>query len=138
MFIELKIKYESEKAYQLENDSWLPKSVLDSRGLKHPYYQIKMWWLNIQIENVRFSLCELNNMGRKIKTTENDVKNSKFVLWGLKPLVITMKDIPVDIREYWRKYWHDASSNLGVSTPDFEPRIWGNDCFDGEMSTWFD
>jgi hypothetical protein len=21
---------------------------------------------------------------------------------------------------------------------DYEPRLWGNDCFDGEMSTWFD
>jgi hypothetical protein len=60
------------------------------------------------------------------------------VMLGIQPLVISMKDIPEEIRNYWTKYWKSLSSEIGSHTPDYEPRLWGNDCFDGEMSTWFD
>lgn len=138
MFIKLTTKFETPKACQLTNDAWIPKSVLDSRGLKHPYYVIEPWWLNMQVENVRLPLSVLNDMGRKRKTTEKDIENSKHVLLGLKDLVVSMREIPEDIRNYWGKYWKSAYNDLGSSTPDFEPRMWGNDCFEGEMSTWFD
>ncbi len=32
MFIKLDFKKETDKAYQLNNDSWIPKSILDNRG----------------------------------------------------------------------------------------------------------
>ncbi len=138
MFIKLDFKSETEKAYQLHNDSWIPKSVLDNRGLKHPYYQIKNWWLNIQIENVRMPLNELIELDRKKKPTNEDIENSNKTLLGIKPLVVSMIDIPIDIRNYWSEYWKGMSDGLEQSTPDYEPRVWGNDCFEGEMSTWFD
>lgn len=138
MYIKLVFKDQTDKAYQLENDSWIPKSILDGRGLKHPYYHIKDWWLKIQVENIRTKTDELKYLGRKKEPTLEDVENSKKVLFGIQPLVIKMIDIPNDIRKYWSEYWSDASSNLGCYTPDYEPRIWGNDCFDGEMSTYFD
>ena len=43
MFIKIEPKSETEKAYQLQNGSWIPKSILDNRGLKHPYYKIEDW-----------------------------------------------------------------------------------------------
>ncbi len=118
MFIKIEPKSETTKAYELQNGSWIPKSVLDNRGLKHPYYQIKNWWLSKTIE----------------KFQEEKDETSKKVLLGLEPMVIKMIDIPKDIRDYWSKYWEDASDNLHY---DMEPRLWGNDCFDGEMSSWF-
>ena len=128
MFIKLKSKTESDKAYQLENDSWIPKSILDDRGLKHPYYQVTDWWLTIQIENIRLPLSELIELERKKKPTEEDVINSRKTLMGIKPLVITMRDIPEEIRSYWSNYWRDC----GSTTVDYEPRLWGNDCFEEE------
>lgn len=41
MLVNLRIIKETIKAYQLEGNGWIPKSVLDNRGLKHPYYQIQ-------------------------------------------------------------------------------------------------
>ena len=138
MFIKLEFKTETDKAYQLNNGSYIPKSILDNRGLKHPYYQIKDWWLNIQIENIRLPLDELLELDRKRKTTKEDIDNSNKVLLGIQPLVVSMKDIPEEIRNYWTKYWKGLSSDIGSYTPNYEPRLWGNDCFHGEMSTWFD
>jgi hypothetical protein len=134
MFIKLEYKTETDKAYQLNNGSYIPKSILDNRGLKHPYYKIKLWWLRIQNENIRLPLEELLELGRKKKPTKEDIENSQKVMLGIQPLVISMKDIPEEIRNYWTKYWKSLSSY----TPDYEPRLWGNDCFDGEMSAWFD
>jgi hypothetical protein len=114
MFIELKYKEETDKAYQLENDSWIPKSILDDRGLKSPYYQIKDWWLNILVENIRLPLDELNTI-RKKEVTMNDVENTNKVLIGLQPLVIPFKDIPLVIRDYWNKYWSELSGGIGES-----------------------
>ena len=122
MFIKIEPKSESEKAYQLQNGSWIPKSILDNRGLKHPYYQIKDWWLSKTIEKFR----------------DEDDEISKKTLLGIEPMIIKMKDIPEEIRDYWTKYWKGLSSDIGSYTPDYEPRLWGNDCFHGEMSTWFD
>jgi len=122
MFIKIEPKSESEKAYQLQNGSWIPKSILDNRGLKHPYYQIKDWWLSKTIEKFR----------------DEDDEISKKTLLGIEPMIIKMKDIPEEIRDYWTKYWKGLSSDIGSYTPDYEPRLWGNDCFHGEMCTWFD
>jgi len=121
MFIKIEPKSESEKAYQLQNGSWIPKSILDNRGLKHPYYQIKDWWLSKTLEKFR---------------GEND-ETSKKVLMGIELMVVKMIDIPKDIRDYWSKYWRGASDSLHQSNYDMEPRLWGNDCFEGEMSSWF-
>jgi len=121
MFIKIEPKSETEKAYQLQNGSWIPKSILDSRGLKHPYYQIKDWWLSKTIE--------------KLKEENDEV--SRNTLIGIEPMVVKMIDIPRDIRDYWSKYWKEASDSLHQSNCDMEPRLWGNDCFEGEMSSWF-
>jgi hypothetical protein len=121
MFIKIQPKSETEKAYQLQNGSYIPKSILDNRGLKHPYYKIKDWWLSKTIEKFR---------------EEND-ETSKKVLMGIEPMVVKMIDIPKDIRDYWSKYWKDASDSLHQSNYDMETRLWGNDCFEGEMSSWF-
>lgn len=121
MFIKLITKSETQKAFQLENNTYIPKSILDGRGLKHPYYKVKDWWLSKTIEKFRL---------------EGDI-SSKNTLLGIAPLVIKMIDIPIEVRDYWTKYWKDASNNLYQSNYDMEPRLWGNDCFEGEMSSWF-
>jgi hypothetical protein len=121
MFIKIDQKTETEKAYQLQNGSWIPKSILDSRGLKHPYYQIKDWWLSKTIE----------------KCIKDNDETSKKVLIGIELMAVKMIDIPKDIRDYWSKYWESASNSLHQSNYDMEPRLWGNDCFEGEMSSWF-
>jgi hypothetical protein len=121
MFIKIEPKSETQKAYQLQNGSWIPKSILDGRGLKHPYYQIKNWWLSITIE----------------KLIEENDKSSEHVVLGIKPMVVRMVDIPEDIRDCWSKYWKKASDSLHQSYYEMEPRLWGNDCFKGEMSSWF-
>lgn len=118
MFIKLKIKNETNKAYQLNNGSWIPKSVLDDRGLKYPYYKIKDWWISKSYHKMRD------------EQDENIYKTFK----GIQPMVVKMIDIPKEIRDFWNKYW----SGYGEYTqPDYEPRMWGNDCFEGEMSSWF-
>jgi len=116
MFIKLEIKSKTDKAYQLLNGSWIPKSILDDRGLKHPYYQIKDWWVSKSVEKMR------NEQDESIYKTFK----------GIEPMVVKMI-MPKEIRSYWTNYW----SNQGSSTPDYEPRLWGNDCFEGEMSSWF-
>lgn len=121
MFIKIEPKSETEKAYQLQNGSWIPKSILDSEGLKHPYYQIKQWWLSKTLEK---------------GIDEND-KNSKNVLEGLQPMFVKMIDIPKDIRDYWAEYWKKKSDGFGQPNQEMEPILWGNDCFEGEMSSWF-
>ena len=138
MFIKIDFKTETEKAYQLQNGSWLPKSILDNRGLNHPYYQIKNWWLTIQVENIRTPIDELKWLNRKKEPTKEDIEYSKNILLGIQPIVISMKDIPEDMRINYTKYWKGLSSDIGSCTANYEPRLWGNDCFHGEMSTWFD
>jgi hypothetical protein len=120
MFVKLDFKSETKKAYQLHNESWIPKSILDDRGLKPPYYAVKDWWLSACIEKI-----------------QNEDKQITNVLLGIKPLVVNFRDIPVEIRQYWSTYWKKLSDGLNQSTPDYEPRLWGNDCFEGEMSSWF-
>jgi hypothetical protein len=117
MFVKLEYKSETEKAYQLPNGSWIPKSILDDRGLKAPYYKIKDWWLSKTF----------------LKFHDKKDENAKNVLLGLESISIKMIDIPKDVIEYWTKYW----SSLGDSNYEMEPRLWGNDCFEGEMSSRF-
>ena len=118
MFIKLETKNETKKAYQLRNGSWIPKSVLDDRGLKHPYYQIKDWWISKSVDKMRN------------EQDENIYKTFK----GIEPMVVSMTEMPKEVRDFWSKYW----SGYGDYTqPDYEPRMWGNDCFEGEMSSWF-
>lgn len=116
MFIKLEVKSETPKAYQLPNDSWIPKSVLDDRGLKHPYYRIKDWWFTIQIENIKYSPDDIvNYRNRKVKPTEKDVENSKLVLLGIKPMIISIRDIPKEILDYWQRYWNGLSGDVGCN-----------------------
>lgn len=136
MFIKLKIIAESEKAYQLKRRVWVPKSVLSSEGLKLPYFEIKKWWLDIQMENAYLRLSELLDLGRKIKPTENDRKNSIRVMQDLYDMSLNWRDLPEDVKEYWDKYWNEMYSNNRSSYYEMEPRLWGNGCFEGEMSSW--
>ena len=48
-----------------------------------------------------------------------------------------MIDMPKDVIDYWSKHWKNASDSLQKSHYEMEPRLWGNDCFEGEMSSWF-
>lgn len=136
MIIKLKILSESEKAYQLKCGLWIPKSVLMSEGLKSPYFQIKKWWLDIQFENVMLRMSELVQLGRKIKPTEEERKNSLKVMKDISEMAIYWRDLPEDVKDYWDKYWKEMYSNHRSSYYDMEPRVWGNDCFEGEMSSW--
>jgi hypothetical protein len=88
MFIKLEIKSQTPKAYQLQNNGWIPKSILDSRGLKHPFYQVKDWWLSSTIEKFK-----------------DEDKNAELVLNGIVELSIKINQLPNDILEYWRQYW---------------------------------
>ena len=65
MYIKLEVKTETDKGVQLPNGSWIPKSILDNRGLKHPYYHIQDWWLNIQVENIMLSIEDLKSIRKK-------------------------------------------------------------------------
>lgn len=120
MFVRLIPVSETEKAYRLENGSYIPKSVLDGRGLTHPYYRVEGWWLQRTFEKFHAE-------------GDPDARNK---LAGLEPLVVQFRDIPEDVRAVWDRYWrgHDGGSQPWV---DMEPRLWGNDCFEGEMSSWF-
>jgi hypothetical protein len=117
MYIKLNFKNESKKAYQLSNDSWIPKSVLDSRGLIHPYYHIQDWWLNIQIENIKLNeddLVSLRNGKFNISEKEISIK----VMLGIQPLMISFNEIPLDILDEWKKYWNIASDLFSYDSND--------------------
>jgi hypothetical protein len=113
MFIKLEFSKESEKAYQLPNGSWIPKSILDDRGLKQPYYKIKDWWLSATVEKA---------------VTENDLTTQK-TLMGIGELKVTMRDIPQDVLDYWGKYWRGMGSDLGVTNYDRDDQR-------GQISEW--
>jgi len=97
MLVNLKIINETNKAYQLEGDGWIPKSVLDDRGLKHPYYQIKNWWLET------FMTKGLEG---------NLTQQEKETIFSLSKCKITLKDLSKTNLEYWQKYWNDAYNSL--------------------------
>ena len=91
------------KAYQLEASGWIPKSVLDNRGLKHPYYKIKNWWLETLIH----------------KAFEGKLnQQEKLTILSLSKCKIGMIDLPLEIREYWIKYWKDAYNAIPPSKYD--------------------
>lgn len=97
MLVKLKIINQTEKAYQLEGNGWIPKSVLDGRGLKHPYYEVKNWWLDTFI----------------IKGMEGNLTHQeKETIYSLSKCKITFKDLPKDILNFWKKYWKDANDSL--------------------------
>lgn len=97
MLVNLKIINETAKAYQLEGNGWIPKSVLDDRGLKHPYYQVKNWWLETFM----------------VKGMEgNFTQQEKETIFSLSKCKIIFKDLPEDVLNYWKKYWKDASDSL--------------------------
>lgn len=97
MLLNLKIINETVKAYQLEGNGWIPKSVLDSRGLKHPYYQVKNWWLETFMTK-----------GMEGNFTQQE----KETIFSLSKCKIIFKDLPEDVLNYWKKYWKDASDSL--------------------------
>jgi hypothetical protein len=97
MLLNLKIINETIKAYQLEGNGWIPKSVLDSRGLKHPYYQVKNWWLETFMTK-----------GMEGNFTQQE----KETIFSLSKCKIIFKDLPEDVLNYWKKYWKDASDSL--------------------------
>lgn len=92
MLVKLNIKKETDKAYLLEGDGWIPKSVLDGRGLKHPFYKIEGWWLETFI-------------GKSLN--EREIKSLK----SIEKCRIKFNQLPLKVRKYWKKYWSDLSSN---------------------------
>lgn len=100
MLINLKIISETTKAYQLEGGGWIPKSVLDNRGLKHPYYQIKGFFLQDLVEKLYGE--ESTKIDSQAKLTALSIDNCK----------INHIDLPLELREYWRKYWKDANDSV--------------------------
>jgi hypothetical protein len=100
MLINLKVIKETTKAYQLEGNGWIPKSVLDNRGLKHPYYQIKGFFLHDLVEKLYGE--EDTKIDLQTKLTALSIDNCK----------INHIDLPLEIREYWKKYWGDLNDSL--------------------------
>jgi hypothetical protein len=101
MLVKLNILKETPKAYQLAGDGWIPKSVLDERGLKHPYYQIKGWWLETFVN----------------KGFEGSLNlQEKLTLKSLSLCRINHIDLPIEVRGYWKKYWKDLSNNYNYSS----------------------
>jgi hypothetical protein len=68
-----------------------------SRGLKHPYYQVKNWWLETFMTK-----------GMEGSFTQEE----KETIFSLGQCKITFKDLPEDVLNYWKKYWKDASDSL--------------------------
>ena len=118
-YIQLTTISETEKAWQLPNGSWIPKSILDNRGLNAPFYKLKDWWLEKTFEKAKYDDC----------------KTSQKVLSGLQEITIEFRDIPEEVRKNWNKYWSNQSTDYRLY--DMEPRLWGNDCFEGEMGSPF-
>lgn len=100
MLVHLKIIKETPKAYQLEGNGWIPKSILDDRGLKHPYYQIKGFFLQDLVEKLYD------------KEDEEIDLQAKLTAISINKCKINHIDLPKDIREYWNKYWKDAYNSL--------------------------
>jgi hypothetical protein len=130
MYIKLEFKSETPKAFQLANDCWIPKSVLDCRGLEHPYYHIKDWWLTIQVENIALDVEELKYIRKKFDEKEKDV--SLKTMQNFENMIIKFGDIPSEIKDKYNKYWKGLASDIDCHTPDYEPRMYGNDCFEGD------
>ena len=120
MFIQLKTKGESDKAWQLCNGCWIPKSILDGAGLKPPYYKVKDWWIS-----------------KVYKKFYNGDKESTNILMALQDMRLkNLRELPKDVLDHWNKYWKENYENSGYSHYDMEPRMWGNDCFEGNMSDY--
>jgi len=129
MIIKLETIGETPKAYQLPNSSWIPKSVLDGKGLTHPYYKVKDWWLCIQVDNI----CADDEL--VTDTNGGDGKNlrkaSIDVMLSLKTMLIEFKDLPEDVLQKWKNYWSGAGD---WRQTEYEPFLWGNDCLPGGNS----
>lgn len=110
MYINLKTISETPKAFQLLNGSWLPKSVLNQRALGESYYELEQWWLNATIT----------------KLHKNGDVNQIPVLEAISSMVIRFTDLPENIKSNWFNY------NRSGQSVDYEPRLWGNDCFERE------
>ena len=105
MFIKLEPLNETEKAYQLTENCWVPKSVLDNKGLEHPYYKISNWWLETIIEKIR----------------DGDEK-AAYQLQDIAKLEINILELPEEIKEIWHKYWGGGFSEIGSVEPDYDDR----------------
>jgi hypothetical protein len=92
MLFNLKIKSETKKAYELIDGGWIPKSVLDYRGLQHPYCQIKYWWVKKMIG----------------KSCDGELTAlDELILRSLNLCKINFRDLPESILEQWKKYSSD-------------------------------
>ena len=97
MLVKLNIIQETEKAYKLDGNGWIPKSVLDNRGLNHPYYQIKGWWLQ--------------NLVQKIYNNES-TQQEKEIAISLSKCTVRLRDLSKNDLKFWQKYWSDAYNSL--------------------------
>ena len=102
MLVKLQILSETEKAYKIDKNIWIPKSILDERGLTKPYYQIKDWYLTQFVEKAYEN-----------KLTEQEINTIN----SLKKQEILFKNLPVEVLNYWGKYWNNAYNSLpSIST----------------------
>jgi len=85
MLIKLEVKKETEKALQLTNNSWIPKSILDGEGLKHPYYYIKSWWISSTVKKYN-------------ETKGGEIKEQ---LEGISKLGMTYQNLPEELKPFW-------------------------------------
>ena len=114
MEIKLNVKSRSEKAYQMHNGTWIPKSVIKLSGLKHPYYKLDDWFLQNLISKLR---GEDDEPMAVRKMAERQLR-------GIEPMVVKWRDIPEEIRKghtaYWSGFGGNDLSHLDPSREDVE------------------
>ena len=97
MIVKLQISKETEKAYLLSDGGWIPKSVLDDRGLIHPCYTIKNWFLGT-LQKKAFEK-ELTHLDELLITSLNKYK-------------ITLIDLSEEHRQNWQSYWESCDTSF--------------------------
>ena len=106
MFIKLEPLNETEKAYQLTENCWVPKSVLDGQGLEKPYYKIPNWWIKTII-----------------KKMDGDDENARKQFVELVNLTIEISELPEDVQQIWQKYWGSYSEPDDIDPHDRRQEI---------------
>ena len=89
----------------------------------------------------------INNWQRFSDTIKNKPETYYQLIKGIGDRIIDTKTTKDDLQkqfdnvnEIFKKEMKIKTDDYNISGKqvDYEPRLWGNDCFDGEMSTWFD
>ena len=102
IIIKLETKHESLKAFKLLNDSWVPKSKIESKGYQHPYYEVNGFWVQGLIYKMQNEKC----------------KDSLKKLEAIGSMKIDYRDIPADVRKKHSDYWSGHGSGLFEAVND--------------------